>query len=106
ATAHPRVLPAVPTRRSSDLSLQQTWQSERSKSRVMLRHNDNRIEHLAANMPALAVLADQSVDTSGDRFRLQTSTGQNLTDRADAGEYLVNVLRHQALRTDVPNYQQ
>jgi|GEM_PF-1527659 len=87
-------------------SLQQTWQSERSKSRVMLRHNDNRIEHLAANMPALAVLADQSVDTSGDRFRLQTSTGQNLTDRADAGEYLVNVLRHQALRTDVPNYQQ
>lgn len=87
-------------------SLQQTWQSERSKNRVMLRHNDNRIEYLAANMPGLASLADQSVDTSGERFRFRSSTGQNLADRADAGEYLVNVLRHQALRTDVPNYQQ
>lgn len=87
-------------------SLQQTWQSERSKNRVMLRHNDNRVEYLTPNMPGLAALAQQVTDTSGDRFRMVTSNGTTVTDRTDAGEYLVDALRQQAMRTDLPNYQQ
>src|SRR5699024_3290350 len=86
-------------------SLQQTWQSERSKNRVMLRHNDHRVEYLTANMPGLAALAQHVNDTSGDRFRMVTTNGSTITDRTDAGEYLVNVLRQQAMRIDLPNYQ-
>lgn len=87
-------------------SLQQTWQSERSKNRVMLRHNDERVEYLAANLPQLETLGQRVTDTSGDRFRMMTAEGTSLTDRTDAGEYLVNVLRQQAMRTDLPTYQQ
>src|SRR5699024_9086529 len=87
-------------------SLQQTWQSERSKNRVMLRHNDHRVEYLATNMPVLAALAQQVTDTSGDRFRMITAEGTTLTHRNDAGQYLVNVLRQQAMRDDLPAYQQ
>lgn len=87
-------------------SLQHTWRAERSKNRVMLRHNDNRVEYLATNMAALENLAEQVVDTSGDRFRFQTASGQILTDRTEAGEYLAKGLRQQALRTDLVNSQQ
>lgn len=86
-------------------SLEQTWQSERSKNRVLLRHNDARVEYLAANMPALAALADQVVDTSADRFRFSPATGAGMSDRGDAGAYVGQSLRQQALRTDAPNYQ-
>lgn len=87
-------------------SLQQTWQTERSKNRVMLRHNDARVEYLATNMPALAALADNVRDTSADRFRFTTAQGSTMTDRGDAGAALAAALRQQAARTDTPNYQQ
>lgn len=87
-------------------SLQQTWQTERSKNRVMLRHNDARVEYLATNMPALAALADNVRDTSADRFRFTTAQGATMTDRGDAGAALASALRQQAARTDTPNYQQ
>src|SRR5699024_12056279 len=50
-------------------SLRQSWQTQRSKNRVLLRHNDNRVNYLTANMPHLQVLADGVVDTSGQQFR-------------------------------------
>src|SRR5699024_4733160 len=87
-------------------SLQQTWQTQRSKNRVMLRHNDARVEYLATNMPALAALAEQVRDTSADRFRFTTAGGSTVTDRGDAGAALASALRQQAARTDTPNYQQ
>lgn len=87
-------------------SLQQTWQSERSKTRVMLRHNDHRVQYLADNMPALQGLADRVVETAGERFQFEPVNGSVMTDRADAGAYVGNALRQQALRTDLPHYQQ
>ncbi|NWN87251.1 MAG: DEAD/DEAH box helicase family protein [Micrococcaceae bacterium] len=87
-------------------SLQQTWQTERSKNRVMLRHNDNRVDYLEANMPRLQALADDVVDTSGDRFRFQPTNGAPMVERTAAGSYLADALRAQAMRTDLPNYQQ
>lgn len=87
-------------------SLRQSWQTQRSKNRVLLRHNDNRVNYLAANMPQLQGLADGVVDTSGQQFRFSPTDRHPMTERADAGAYLANVLRSQALRTDLPNYQQ
>src|SRR5699024_11919519 len=87
-------------------SLRQSWQTQRSKNRVLLRHNDNRVNYLAANMLQLQGLADGVVDTSGQQFRFSPTDRNPMTERADAGAYLANVLRSQALRTDLPNYQQ
>src|SRR5699024_9876611 len=44
--------------------------------------------------------------TSGQQFRFSPTDRNTMTERADAGAYLANVLRSQAMRTDLPNYQQ
>src|SRR5699024_2225250 len=74
-------------------SLEQSWVSQRSKNRMLLRHGEQRIAFLDENIWQLEALSGAVVDTSGHHFRFTPVDGLVLTERVEAGQYVLDSLR-------------
>ena len=86
------------------VSLESSWRSERSQTRIQLRTATARVEYLEGFIPQLEQLASQVRDTSGDAFRMRTTQGALLTNREAAGDAVARALRAEAVRTDQPDF--
>lgn len=86
------------------VSLESSWRSERSQTRMQLRTATARVEYLEGFIPQLKRLASQVRDTSGDAFRFRTTEGGVLTNREAAGDVVAKALRAEAVRTDQPDF--
>lgn len=82
------------------VSLESSWRSERSQTRMQLRTATARVEYLEGFIPQLEQLAAQVRDTSGDAFQFRTAAGSVLSNREAAGDVMAKALRAEAVRTD------
>ncbi|WP_261623263.1 DEAD/DEAH box helicase family protein [Nesterenkonia marinintestina] len=85
-------------------TLEEAHQQNRAQMRREQAMLEHQIDYQATTLPQLQALAAQVRPTEGEGFSMTTAQGTRLTERADAGEHLVGLIKAEAFRRDAGDF--